>query len=66
MKREENMKFWRIIVQHPKKISPPPPPNFFFYTNFFLNVGNSMKHLENMKFGKKKNSNFIFFKYLKN
>ena len=44
----------------------PPPPNFFFTPFFFLNVGNSMKRLENMKFWKKKNFKFYFFKYLKN
>ena len=37
---------------------PPPPPEFFLHQifvtpNFFLNVGNSMKHEENMKFWKK-------------
>ena len=26
------------------------PPRFFFYTNFFFNVGNSMKHEENLKY----------------
>ena len=50
------------IFQHP----PPPPPNstpqiFFLHKFFFLNVGNSMKREENMKFFK-----FYFFKYLKN
>ena len=37
----------KYIFQHP-------PPQFFFYTIFFLNVGNSMKRLENMKFWEKK------------
>ena len=63
MKREENMKFWRIILLKKKNSNTPPPPrnlftpppHFFFYTNFFLSVGNSMKRLwENMKFWKKK------------
>ena len=26
------------------------PPDFFFYTNFFFNVGNSMKRDENLKY----------------
>ena len=26
------------------------PPGIFFTPNFFLNVGNSMKHEENMKY----------------
>ena len=52
---------WRKNYSSKKKFVFPPPPEFFFYTNFlfFLNVGNSMKREENMKF-KKKNSNFIF------
>ena len=69
MKREENMKFWRIILlknvffstpPHPRNFFTPPPRNFFSTPIFFLNVGNSMKRLENMKFWKKKISNFIF------
>ena len=36
------------------------------YIFIFLNVGNSMKREENMKFWKQKISNFIFIKYLKN
>ena len=71
MKCEEYMKFWRIIYSKKKKkfnTPPPPPPtfftpppDFFFLHQFsFLNVGNSMKPLENMKFCQKKFSNFIF------
>ena len=70
MKREENMKFWRIILLNkiffstppPPRIfiTPPPPPIFFLHQFFFLNVGNSMKRLENMKFWKKIISNLIF------
>ena len=64
MKREENMKFWRIILLKKKKVQHPPPPRHFFTTPpprifflhqfFCLNVGNSMKRLENMKFWKQK------------
>ena len=40
--------------QHPPPPPPPnstPPPKFFFTPiSFFLNVGNSMKRDENMKF----------------
>ena len=28
----------------------PPPRIFFLYTNFFFNVGNSMKREENLKY----------------
>ena len=45
----------------PRNFCTPPPPNFFFTPIFFLNVRNSMKHLENMKFWKKLISNFICF-----
>ena len=37
------------FLQKKKKISHPPPPEIFGH-NFFLNVGNSMKREENMKF----------------
>ena len=33
-----------------KNLTPPPPPRNFVDTIFFLNVGNSMKSEENMKF----------------
>ena len=44
---------WRKI-QHP----PPPLPEIIFYTNFFFNVGNSMKREENMKYWKQ---NYLIF-----
>ena len=33
-----------------KKIDNPPPPEFFFTPIFFLNVANSIKREENMKY----------------
>ena len=45
-----------------KNFNTPPPPEFFLYTNFiFVNVGNSMKREENMKFWKKKFLQLFFF-----
>ena len=52
-----------------KKKSPPPKKkyfNLFFYTNFFLDVGNSIKPEENMKYWQIFVLNFIFIQYLKN
>ena len=42
-----------------------PTAGFFFYTNFFFNVGNSMKREENLKYLKRPKL-FYFFQYLKN
>ena len=42
------------------------PPLEFFLHQFFLNVRNSMKLKENMKFKKNKFLKFYFFQYLKN
>ena len=39
----------RLVFLKIKKISTR-PPGIFCYTKFLFNVGNSMKHEENMKF----------------
>ena len=50
-----------------KNLDPPPPPEIFFTPKlFFLNVGNSIKREENMKYWKTKFLEFYFFQYLKN
>ena len=41
-----------LKIAYKKKSTPPPPPPriyIFFDTNFFFNVGNSMKREENLK-----------------
>ena len=44
-----------VLVQRPTVKTPPPPPEFFFTPNYyFLNVGNSIKREENMKYWKTK------------
>ena len=66
MRKNYSSKFF-FSTPPPKKyfFTPPPPPQKYFFTPpppeciflhkyFFLNVGNSMKRLENMKFGKNK------------
>ena len=56
---------WEIIFSKKNIFFNTPPPRNFFDTIFFLNVGNSMKREENMKFWKKKKK-IIFFNIKKN
>ena len=60
MRKNYSCKIFFFSTPPPPRIFLPPPPEFFFLHHFFLNVGNSMKRLENMKILKKNISNFIF------